>query len=50
MICGGSSKIKSKDPKKILEELRDVTTLGLEIQLNNYKLAFNNKDGDWKSI
>jgi hypothetical protein len=48
MIC--NSKPKNKvDDTKLMDKLRDLKSLKLEIKLNDYKLTFDEANGDWKS-
>jgi hypothetical protein len=47
--CGNVNKPVVNGPK-LLEELRDLKGLKLDIKLNDYKLSFDEVIGDWKSI
>jgi hypothetical protein len=46
--CG--NKKKTGNEKNILEDIRSLSGMNLAIQLNDYKLTFDETKGDWKSI
>jgi len=45
--CG--SKKKNDNPDKILNEIRSLSGMHLGIKLNEFKLEFNENNGEWKS-
>lgn len=47
--CKSSPKLTVVDPQNVLNNLRSLQSLNLSINLNDYKLEFNEKLGDWKS-
>jgi hypothetical protein len=47
--CKSAPKLTKINPDKILGDLRSLQGLNLSIKLNDYKLDFNEKMGDWKS-
>ena len=49
MICT-SRKPKKDTQEKILEKIRNLDKLKLDIKVNDYLLSFNEQTGDWKSI
>lgn len=50
MNCGSSKPKYLDQGKKALEGLRDTNSMKVGIQLGEYKLAFDEKMGDWKSF
>jgi hypothetical protein len=48
MFACGKKKVENGD--KILEDIRSLNGLNLNMKLNEYKLEFNEQTGDWKSI
>ncbi len=46
--CGGSKKLPNE--KQILEDIRSLKGMNLNIKLNEYRLSFDETVGDWKSI
>lgn len=49
MICGNFKPKNTGNEAKLMEKLRDLTSLRLEMNLNDYKLSFDEINGDWKS-
>jgi hypothetical protein len=50
MICGSGKPKNTGNEGKLMEKLRDLRSLRLEMNLNDYKLSFDEVNGDWKSI